>query len=102
MKALGLKAIPVVLAALAVGALTLWLNAHPALNLEERIERTGRRPPQVFNVQFPGNFEETGATAEALPGSTESSSIPKCLANRSRSSVALTSFIVSPQFPALW
>jgi outer membrane protein assembly factor BamB len=74
MKALGLKAIPVVLAALAVGALTLWLNAHPALNLEERIERAGRRPPQVFNVQFPGKFLETRAPEmpEALPGSWSS------------------------------
>ncbi|MCX5684643.1 MAG: hypothetical protein NT049_13280, partial [Planctomycetota bacterium] len=72
MKALGLKAIPVVLAVVATGALTLWLSAHPTLNLEERIERTGRRPPQVFNVQFPGKFEESGAKAEALPGSWSS------------------------------
>ena len=64
MKALALRAIPVVLAVLAVGALTLWLSAHPTLNLEERLERTGRRPPQVFDVQFPGKFAESGATIE--------------------------------------
>jgi outer membrane protein assembly factor BamB len=72
MKALALRAIPVVLAVLAAGALTIWLSAHPALNLEERLEQIGRRPPQVFDVQFPGKFEETGAKAEALAGSWSS------------------------------
>jgi len=63
------RAIPVVLAAAAVGLLTVWLRARPTLDLRERLEEAARRPPAAHEVQFPGDFAETGAPFEALPGS---------------------------------
>jgi len=69
MKVLLVRSIPVVLAALAVFLLTYWLSARPTLDLKERLESVGRRPPQVPDVQFPGKFAGSGAQAEALPGS---------------------------------
>jgi len=69
MKAWLVRSIPVVLAALAVCLLTYWLSAHPAMNLEQRLETAGRRPPQAPDVKFPGDFSATGIQAEVLPGS---------------------------------
>jgi outer membrane protein assembly factor BamB len=68
MKTLALRAIPVVLALAGVGLLAMWLRATPSFNLQERIEAVGRRPPQVFNVAFPGQFSRTDVPAPPLPG----------------------------------
>ncbi len=58
MKALALRAIPLLVAAGFVPAVALWLSATPARDLAPRLPEKGRGGPKPFAVSWPGEFRQ--------------------------------------------
>ncbi len=58
MKALALRAIPVLAAAGFILAVALWLSATPAYDLTPRLPEKGRGGPKPFAVSWPGEFKK--------------------------------------------
>ncbi|MEA3367460.1 MAG: PQQ-binding-like beta-propeller repeat protein [Planctomycetota bacterium] len=58
MKALVLRAIPVVVAAGFILAVALWLSATPAYDVAPRLPEKGRGSPKPLAVSWPGEFRQ--------------------------------------------